>query len=383
MARDAYSVVSLVGPLCAILTVAACSSVPDAANPVEWYKGTVGWVTGKDKDEADEDTPRDSEARRASSGGDEAFPSLSSVPDRAPRASSAKQREKMVDGLISDREHARYGEDVVPEPPAPRRKASTEQARSPAPVAPSVPTNEVPQPRTAPPAESPPAAAPPGPQSRLHPVSATGRPQPLVEPHGARGGFRQAAPDPYFQGDLDDLDTVVVSGAGTKRNKTAKQARASGGRQIASATFGDSGTFSNGSVMVDTSAIDGGWGYDGPAPAAPAAANESYQVGTVSFRSGSSRLSSEGQMTVRDAAAAWREHGGQVRVVGFASSGGGANSERRMADLQVSQQRAETVANELIDSGISANDIVIDAVTDGRRGAGGSAGPRAEIFLDF
>ena len=31
-----------------LAAVQACSSIPDAANPVEWYKGTRDWVTGDD-----------------------------------------------------------------------------------------------------------------------------------------------------------------------------------------------------------------------------------------------------------------------------------------------------------------------------------------------
>ena len=31
------------------LALGACSSVPDWANPVEWYKGTAEWIGGDDE----------------------------------------------------------------------------------------------------------------------------------------------------------------------------------------------------------------------------------------------------------------------------------------------------------------------------------------------
>ena len=72
----------------------ACSSVPDAANPIEWYKGARDWVTGDDSNEK----AKEAEAEApVIPGEDKPFPSVSSVPEapktRAPR-SGRRQRSR-------------------------------------------------------------------------------------------------------------------------------------------------------------------------------------------------------------------------------------------------------------------------------------------------
>ena len=75
-------------------TLTACSMVPDFANPIAIYNNTFG----NNSSNAAGDT-----AGRTS----QAYPRLSAVSTR-PQTTSAAERRRMVEGLVADRENARY-----------------------------------------------------------------------------------------------------------------------------------------------------------------------------------------------------------------------------------------------------------------------------------
>ena len=83
------------------MLLSGCSSVPDAANPVEWYRGTVDFFTGE---EGEEDTgERSAEAQANMESGEAAakekdFPNLASVPARP------------SEGLVGDTSGRRYAD---------------------------------------------------------------------------------------------------------------------------------------------------------------------------------------------------------------------------------------------------------------------------------
>ncbi|MEQ8194598.1 MAG: hypothetical protein RIB59_08930, partial [Rhodospirillales bacterium] len=71
------------------LLLGGCSSVPDAVNPAEWYKSTMDFFTGDDKEgqaarKAEEDKEKDSQLKadrgKVPPGADKPFPSLATVP---------------------------------------------------------------------------------------------------------------------------------------------------------------------------------------------------------------------------------------------------------------------------------------------------------------
>ena len=105
-----------------LATVQGCTSVPDAANPVEWYKGARDWVSGDDAN---------AKAKKAAAdapeipGKDRPFPKVSSVPE-APARSTAGERQKSAQSLIADRDRARYSDEVIR-----RQTASATSARTP------------------------------------------------------------------------------------------------------------------------------------------------------------------------------------------------------------------------------------------------------------
>lgn len=90
------------------LTSAACSSVPDWANPVEWYKGTANWISGDDEETAA--TRKAAQApENAPPNADQPFPKLASVPGRPQGIDNRTQRREQVqNSLVADRSRARH-----------------------------------------------------------------------------------------------------------------------------------------------------------------------------------------------------------------------------------------------------------------------------------
>ncbi len=92
--------------LCAAsFLVSGCSSVPNWANPVEWYKDTKDWVVSG---------PSGKEVNRKLNKGiiDKDFPKLSSVPKR-PSPPNIVEIRKLEQSLKSDRELARYTDQKI------------------------------------------------------------------------------------------------------------------------------------------------------------------------------------------------------------------------------------------------------------------------------
>ncbi|MDP6066209.1 MAG: OmpA family protein [Alphaproteobacteria bacterium] len=117
-------------PLTVALAVllSACSSVPDWANPVTWYDNVFSSDQGSPKaaTTAQQTAAKESGAKSSS----KAFPSLRSVPEKAPQTSDAAERAKVTGGLVADRKHARYtdeklrgGEPLPPPPPVLKAEA--------------------------------------------------------------------------------------------------------------------------------------------------------------------------------------------------------------------------------------------------------------------
>ncbi len=104
-----------------------CADIPDELTPVEWYEGVVGWFEDDEVREARERAKESARAGAPVPGAEEPFPNQASVPPRPKRISGPEQRKEAVEGLVADRERARYvdldvrgGEAVTP---APARRA--------------------------------------------------------------------------------------------------------------------------------------------------------------------------------------------------------------------------------------------------------------------
>ncbi|MBT4890897.1 MAG: hypothetical protein HON65_15235, partial [Rhodospirillales bacterium] len=130
----------------------ACSSVPDAVNPVEWYRSTVDMVTSDDDTEADETQTADAESVP---GEDTAFPDINSVPDK-PGVLSADESGQ---GLIADPNKPEYASSIARQTedgisdPQPSTQADLQPAPPAQPVAPVIAAETTIPQSTTPPAE--------------------------------------------------------------------------------------------------------------------------------------------------------------------------------------------------------------------------------------
>ena len=110
--------------------LAGCSSVPNWANPVEWYEGAADAIFG-DK-ESESISSGDARRPTYTSGENKDFPKLASVPER-PKAPTIGERKRLAERLTSDRENAKYSQETirrqseaaVSTPPPPPAEAAT------------------------------------------------------------------------------------------------------------------------------------------------------------------------------------------------------------------------------------------------------------------
>ena len=138
------------------------------------------------------------------------------------------------------------------------------------------------------------------------------------------------------------------------------------------------------SVVVDMSALDGG-GYN---PVSAQISPEA-QVATIQFSHSSSRLDARYQQLISTVASVARQNGGNILVVGHASSRTIQlpKSTHEVANFQVSFARANAVAQALIRAGVSAERVTVEAVSDDQpiyseaMPTGEAGNRRAEIYI--
>ena len=99
------------------MLLAGCASVPDAVNPVEWYKDVKGVVTGDKTPNSKTDGKSEkrlvADRNKPAPGADDPTPSLSTVPQR-PNTSSRAERRRIERGLVAERTDTRqYSGDVI------------------------------------------------------------------------------------------------------------------------------------------------------------------------------------------------------------------------------------------------------------------------------
>ncbi len=394
---------------CALVmaTLAGCSSVPDAVNPVEWYKGTRDAIMGKDEPTT--------EQAEAPPGADGAIPNLSSVPER-PMTSSSADRQAVASSLIADQQGARrYSSDVIPrqgdlpQPPPPSRPNAAPQSSAPPPAAaPSVaaaptpaqvqaavppPPPPAPSARQASPAPAPapvaaeaPRAVPPGaartpPQMREVTASniSPGAAQPIQPSNIVVPRENPQAPQlkpvtPYVPpAGMDQQETIYIGGSGSS----------GGGGRATPASFRSLPSASSVAAEVP--------GTRPLSSFSAANARSSYQVAAIQFGDGSAKLSERDRAVLRGVANEHRKVGGTLRIVGHASSRTGANDveRHRNANMKVSAERAEAVARELVRLGVRADQMYVGAFSDADpryfefMPTGEAGNRRAEIFIDF
>jgi outer membrane protein OmpA-like peptidoglycan-associated protein len=410
--------IALVLVLASVL--AACSSVPDWANPSRLYDSVTGIFTGGE--------------------GYGAFPTAIAVPDR-PETTTAAARQKTAQGLVADRENAQYTDDeirrdetvqvaaIAPAPrPAPAQQLAQAPARpsllesrrvaprgtaataaagdtlesrrtitsgrattaAPARVAPRVVGRRAQAPTVVPTApvavaRAParvvpaPAAAPvvvQAPRPRLvlpaQPIVAVAPGQTVVSQTFAR----------LLQDSASTVSTAPANASFSLPSAAPIQAGESSVSPIVRDTYNAALVATSRSITRTASAQP--VAFQGQAASGSAAV-------TVQFGHDSAGLPRAGGATVRQVAEQYKARGGVIRVVGHASSETKNMPvvEHNLANFKVSLDRAQTVANELIRLGVPPDAIFVEA-----RGAsdpaffesmpaGAAGNRRVEIFLDF
>jgi outer membrane protein OmpA-like peptidoglycan-associated protein len=335
MARSAAVVVLL-------LSLGGCSSVPDWANPVEWYKGTADWL-GDESPEAVAAREAAAKPENAPPKADEPFPKLASVPSRPEGAADrAARRQKVEQALVADRANARHvalgGTDKGP-------ALENDQAKAP-PQAP--------------------AQAPAPAEVARVPVPV--KPAPSVYP--------PAGSNPAFQAAI------------AQQNSAALASRGSQG-PIRRNTIGVPPAPSSGVTLTPP----GAKAKAEPAPAVRAPAFRAAggePLATVLFANNSARISDSYASTLRSVVEMQRKTGGTIKVIGHASSRTRNTNPlgHQIANFRISMARARAVADRLVRIGAPAGKIEVSGVSDSQpiyqeiMPLGEAGNRRAEIYLE-
>ena len=392
--------------------LAGCSSVPDALNPVEWYRDTRDWVTGADGPE--EPNP----AAKPSTAAGKDFPSLNTVPSR-PQPPTAAERKRLSRSLAADRQQARYSDEVIRRqtdssgkltqsgpatpavPPTPPR--AVQSARAMPPLAPPA-MQPAPMPRPAVPMTSiaPPAApdfapsapfppmpsAPPAPLQMDIPVpplpSVAPAPLPLPQAGLSAPPVPRPAPvrtpamalllpqsSPAVTGNLTFGPVPADIALNQARPVARPLPRGGGQRFVPAKRFSPSFPAGTGTI---------------PQPFAVATGQP---LATVRFAVGSARVGKSARAALRRVALTIKRNRVRVRVVGHASSRTRDLDPLRhqLANFRVSLDRANAVARELTRRGVDPAAITVDAVSDSQPAfievmpAGEAANRRVTILI--
>ncbi|MFH1804645.1 MAG: OmpA family protein [Pseudomonadota bacterium] len=429
--------------LAIILMLGACSSVPDALNPVEWGKSIGDAFDGGDANSGKSDEPIPGE--------DGDYPRLADTPAK-PVVTGDAERDALVQGLAADRTNARYDQGgrrqstppVNPLQPAPA--ARTAAAPTPTPTPTPTPAPEpvpVPAPAPAPVAEVIPAPAPaPAAQTTTAQTTASGsriadewnakasgsaaptptpapmpvpdRPAALAEPSPAPvpAAVIASSGDPV----QDQYQRRLAEGEGVFANEPPRYTPVDSGQNF------DPSVYSDGNVIVDesqlgSSTIEGrNVGYIGASSygdigainsdsdnAVLAArlgvrsldsldsAYNSTQIAQIQFGYGAAALSANDESVLRQVAQSWQQNGGILRVIGHASMRTGNMDRDRHIEVnrQVSERRASVVVDRLIALSVNTDAIFVGALgsMEPRYYEGVPAGEagnrRVEIFMDY
>ncbi len=371
--------------------LSGCSSVPDAMNPVEWYRSTVDVFSGEEGDSAETTQQADSEVP----GENDEFPTLASVPDRP-----AVQDGEMAEGLIADPNKPEYAGAIARQDEdsgSALSQSSAQTALQPAPpaqpVMPVTPTQSATVMSTTPPAEPAIVSSTQSAAVVAEPSTLVSASQPLVveagrlpsgetyEQYRARlmAGLDQSASSPALlslssgasatadSGTFND--TVIISASGIQNNQQYS---------AASAAMAPQSTSASGFLQV------------GGASGQPLLGAGSVKVATVHFNNGSSHLDLNDRRVLQQVVALQQKQGGTVRVIGHASSRTQSMDpvRHKMVNYQVSVSRADTIARALVRLGAEQNNVLIGAVSDSEplyyevMPSGEAGNRRADIYID-
>ena len=375
--------------------VAGCSTMPDALNPVEWYKGARDVITGTVGTTATE-----GEKVRGTKDVDpenDGFAKLSSVPPR-PTILSKEDRKKITTGLVADHDASRkYSSEVIKRedkmissnsntgikvdnkiPQKSEQKLSESNLQ--------IKEKQLKKPQSS---VSGSYVVPPKPvdlsslqnKTKIKTEKNDRRvlPKPTLKVSTKLKKFSSINPNPPRIGVVPGMDlaidqsqTIVISGSGVERIETNND-RIKRDFKLPPSRLSPSGINISGSIKKSNSQ------------------NASYQIATILFKNGSARVGARDRRVLRKVVAQYRKLGGRLRVIGHASRRTATNDPilHKMTNFQVSAARAERVAKELVKMGIRSDKLFVSSVSDREpryyeyMPSGEAGNRRAEIFIDF
>lgn len=358
-----------------LILLAGCSSVPDAVNPVEWYKGAASLF---------EDDAAPASDQPAS---DPSYPNLASVPARPTDISTPSERRAVRQGLVADREQARYTDQQ------PSNAVETGSDRMSSPRPPAQPSSSQISPAQAAPAMSstPSAAA----SATDEPASAATGSAPRPAPPAAPAAPRNDVAEPVSAGTammerrrqevLAERAAAATAGESKQQQPSVAAPEAPLAAEINREQFARSA-----SPVATRSAEPKSAEREATAPASADRAGISYLAATILFGHGSTALDPAERENLRKIAAEYRKNGGRLRIVGHASSRTTDMPplQHQLVNFQVSVSRAEAVARELVRLGVPATAMEVIGVGDSQpiyyevMPAGEAGNRRVEIFVD-
>jgi outer membrane protein OmpA-like peptidoglycan-associated protein len=392
----------------ALLALSGCSSTPDWANPVEWYRGARDAVVGSDKDESasggDKGKATKSGSRATPApGSDKAFPNLASVPER-PQGPTEEERDRMAKSLAADRANARYSDEVIRRQSesgtAPASQPATGRAAAqPSPVPPSLsagssgsaPASDrtsptvaraplpaaTPAPVAAPPSVPAPASLPPLPGA-MPPVA------PLPPIASQPPQFAPPPPSPQMADDSRFVRSLVSRPTPSTRSIA----------RIGNPSFGEPPADIAASLGAGAPPAASGSGFAEPlampsGTLAAAGSVEGDKVATIAFAVGSAALDAGDRRQISEIVRSFRQRGGAIRVEGHASSRTKDMQpvQHQLVNFDVSLNRANAVASELIRQGVPAEAVFVAAMSDSQpiyyevMPAGEAGNQRVEIYF--
>lgn len=406
-ARRATRFAPAIGAASLLFLVASCSSVPDWANPVEWYEGATDYVFGDDEAESANAAPPP--PPRSIPGENKSFPKLASVPER-PAAPTEEERDRMARSLVADRENARYTDEQIKRqstsaapPPPPLRPRGT--SASP-PAVPRTPVASAPTRSAAPPpppprsrSSAPRVSAAPPPSPRVA-TRAPAPPPATVSPAAGRAPAPRSLPPALPPSVTGQASPPQLASAGRPSAVRSLATRpVPGTRSIArigNPSFGAPPADIAASLGAGTPPAHNAAGASGLArlgqPAGTLASTgpvAGERIAVLRFTSGSARIRSADRRRIRDIARAFKQRGGGIRIEGHASSRTRDMTEVRhhLTNFDVSLKRANAVAAELIRQGVPQNVLFVAALSDSRpiyyevMPAGELGNQRVEVFF--
>jgi outer membrane protein OmpA-like peptidoglycan-associated protein len=310
--------------------VSACS-MPDWANPVEWYRD----VSGASKDDPKPDA-RNTE--NLAKGGEQPYPNLASVPPPPTNALSSAEREKLRNSLAADRANAKYVEGNDQYVAAPPKDVPSPPLNAPEPATSPQAAATPPAPVQATPV-SPPAAAPASPATSPRPGRGTEAPpqESSLTPPSVRNVPQGETPRP-----------APPPPAGAPARAQAQQTQSSA--PPAQLPLQQTATL----PPPDPPFVGSGAGLP---------SGVGVTLGTIAFNGSSAKLSPELLAQVREVAALRQQNGGgTVRVTGYSEPQGDQDTmSPQLASFNLALDRARAVAAALTQNGVPLRAVEIGA----------------------